>query len=86
MQETPQWVPIMDLYNAIFSVCFQVVFAIVILVRAKEGYRSSSYAFFHFDPSFSGWNAEWTFFLGILPPIWVSQRHSLSERGLSWIC
>ena len=64
----------MDLYNAIFSVCFQVVFAIVILVRAKEGYRSPSYAFFHFDPSFSGWNAGWTFFLGILPPVWVSRN------------
>ncbi|ORY22191.1 amino acid/polyamine transporter I [Naematelia encephala] len=65
---TPKWVPLMDLSNAIFSVVFQVVFIVVICVRAKEGYRSPSYAFFHFDPSFSGWNAGWTFFLGILPP------------------
>ena len=45
---------------------------IALAVRAKAGRHSAAYAFGHYDSSFSGWGAGWTFFIGCLPAAYVS--------------
>ncbi|RDB17717.1 Choline transport protein [Hypsizygus marmoreus] len=59
----------------ILSACWMVLGIIIILVgfsaKAAAGRRPASFALGHFDPSASGWNPGWTFFIGLLPPAYT---------------
>ena len=43
------------------------VMMICLSVKAAAGRHTASYAFTHFDPSFSGWTPGWSFFVGLIP-------------------
>ncbi|KAL1682103.1 amino acid/polyamine transporter I [Schizophyllum commune] len=55
----------------VVSACWIVLGLITLLislsVRARAGRHSAEFAFTHFDASFSGWPAGWTFFIGLFP-------------------
>lgn len=59
--------PVIDTIAAAWSLVTCVVFAITLAVLAKAGRHNTSTALVGYDPSHSGWETHFTFFIGLLP-------------------
>ncbi|KAF8651062.1 hypothetical protein AX16_004925 [Volvariella volvacea WC 439] len=59
--------PLIDILSAVWTLLGIIVTVVAISVKAAAGRHSAKYALGHFDPSASGWNPTWTFFIGSLP-------------------
>ncbi|KGO43031.1 Amino acid/polyamine transporter I [Penicillium expansum] len=63
--------PLVDTLSAAFSVVTCVTLAITLLVLAKTGRHDAYTGFVGYDPSYSGWEEHFTFFIGLLPPAYA---------------
>ncbi|KAF2850215.1 amino acid transporter [Plenodomus tracheiphilus IPT5] len=59
--------PYVDAVAAVWNFVTIVTILVAVSVRAKQGRHSASYALGNYEPSFSGWGTNFTFFLGLLP-------------------
>ncbi|KAI5888051.1 amino acid transporter [Schizophyllum commune H4-8] len=62
-----QYLPLLEIISACWIVLGLIALLISLSVRAQAGRHSAEFAFTHFDASFSGWPAGWTFFIGLFP-------------------
>ncbi|KAL1720182.1 amino acid permease-domain-containing protein [Schizophyllum commune] len=62
-----RYLPLLEIISACWIVLGLVAILISLSVRAQAGRHSAEFAFTHFDASFSGWPAGWTFFIGLFP-------------------
>ncbi|KAL1682094.1 amino acid/polyamine transporter I, partial [Schizophyllum commune] len=62
-----RYLPMLDIVSAYWIAIGLVVMLVCLPVEAKAGRHSADFAFTHFDTSFSGWPAGWTFFIGLFP-------------------
>lgn len=63
--------PLIDTLSAACSVVTCIAFAITIAVLAKAGRHDAYNGFVGYDPSYSGWEEHFTFFIGLLPPAYA---------------
>ncbi|OQE36859.1 hypothetical protein PENCOP_c011G04663 [Penicillium coprophilum] len=63
--------PLIDTLSAAFSVVTCITLAITLLVLAKTGRHDAYTGFVGYDPSYSGWEENFTFFIGLLPPAYA---------------
>lgn len=59
--------PVIDTLAAAWSLVTCIVFAITLAVLAKTGRHSASTGLVGYNPSYSGWEPHFTFFIGLLP-------------------
>ncbi|KAL1687845.1 amino acid/polyamine transporter I [Schizophyllum commune] len=62
-----RYLPLLEVVSACWIVLGLITLLISLSVRARAGRHSAEFAFTHFDASFSGWPAGWTFFIGLFP-------------------
>ncbi|KAK4095968.1 amino acid transporter [Parathielavia hyrcaniae] len=60
-----RWLPLLDTFAIFWTFAGLFAILITILVLAREGRRSASFALGHFEPT-SGWPAGWAFCVGLL--------------------
>ncbi|KAJ5555740.1 hypothetical protein N7535_008173 [Penicillium sp. DV-2018c] len=65
------YLPLIDTISAAFSVITCISVCITLLVLAKYGRHDAYTGFVGYDPSFSGWEENFTFFVGLLPPAYA---------------
>ncbi|KJA24898.1 hypothetical protein HYPSUDRAFT_453535 [Hypholoma sublateritium FD-334 SS-4] len=63
--------PTIDIICACWTALGVIIMMICLSVKAAAGRHTASFAFTHFDPSFSGWTPGWSFFVGLLPPAYT---------------
>ncbi|KAF8800418.1 amino acid transporter [Phlegmacium glaucopus] len=63
--------PLVDIICACWTALGVIIVLICLSAKAASGRHSAAFVFGHFDPSFSGWNSGWTFFIGLLPPAYT---------------
>ncbi|TFK36090.1 amino acid transporter [Crucibulum laeve] len=63
--------PTIEILSACWTILGLTVMLICLSVKAQVGRHPASFALGHFDPSASGWNPGWTFFIGLLPFVMV---------------
>ncbi|KAL1734611.1 amino acid/polyamine transporter I [Schizophyllum commune] len=67
-----RYLPMLDVLSAYWIAIGLVVMLVCLPVEAKAGRHTAEFAFTHFDTSFSGWPAGWTFFIGLFPAGYTS--------------
>ncbi|KAJ5611077.1 hypothetical protein N7510_007796 [Penicillium lagena] len=63
--------PLIDTLSAAFSVITCIVFAVTMVVLAKDGRHDAHTGLAGYDTSYSGWEQHFTFFIGLLPPAYA---------------
>lgn len=63
--------PLIDTLSAACSVVTCIAFAITMAVLAKAGRHDAQTGLVGYDPSYSGWEEHFTFFIGLLPPAYA---------------
>ena len=63
--------PLIDTISTALTVITCTSVAITLLVLAKTGRHDAYKGFVGYDPKFSGWEKNFTFFLGLLPPAYA---------------
>lgn len=63
--------PLIDTISAALTIVTCTTLAITLLVLAKNGRHDAYTGFVGYDPSFSGWEKNFTFFIGLLPPAYA---------------
>lgn len=62
-----RWMPLLDILSAVWTLLGLIVILVALSVKASVGRHTAAYALGHYDPSPSGWNSGWTFWIGCLP-------------------
>lgn len=65
------WLPYVDTVAAVWNIITIIVVLVVLAATAHSGRHDAATALGHYDPSFSGWSAGFTFFIGLLPPAYT---------------
>jgi len=67
-----RYLHILDTFAIFWTFAGTIAIVVVILALARNGRRSASYAFGHFEQGTSGWPAGWSFFVGLLQAAYAS--------------